>query len=121
MSQVQPPRSRPSNARPATIQILRWIFLNLGAVVVTALLVRIAILIAVPDTPQSVLKDYLRITHIAVGPLLLLPPLDTALGGGFTVADLIVLVMTIVVWIAVIGVLSGWERESQRMGAATSD
>lgn len=121
MSQVQPPRARPSNARPATIQILRWIILNGGALAVTTLLIRIAILIAIPGTTQTGLTALLRLTHVIVWPLLLLSPLKASLGGGFTVADLTALVIVLVFWIVALGVVAGWEREGQRMRSVTSD
>ena len=121
MSQVQPPRERPSNARPATIQVLRWIILNAGALAVTALLVRIAILISMPETTQSGITALLRLTHLIVWPLLLISPLEASLGGGFTVADLVTLVITVVLWIFALGVVAGWEHEGQRMRSVTSD
>jgi hypothetical protein len=89
--------------------------------IATLLLMRIAIVIAVPDTTQTGLKMLLRLTHVVVWPLLLLSPLDASLGGRFTVADLFTLVIIVVLWIAALGILAGWEREGQRMQSATSE
>jgi hypothetical protein len=121
MSQVQPPRSRPSNARPATIQILRWSILNLGALVITALLFRTAIVVAVPDTEQTGLKTLLRATHIVVWPLELLSPLSVSLGSGLTIADILAILIIVVIWIAALGIIAGWEREGQRMRSVTPE
>ena len=115
MSQVHPPRSRPSNARPATIQILRWGILNLGAAAVTALLLRIAIVVAVPDTTQTGLRLLLRVTHVVVWPLEFVSPFNASLGGGFTIADFLAIIIVVGIWIALLGIVAGWEREGQRM------
>jgi len=121
MSQVQPPRSRPSNARPATIQILRWSILNLGALAITALLLRTAIVVAVPNTEQTGLKTLLRATYLVVWPLELLSPLSMSLGSGLTIADLLVILIIVMIWIAALGIIAGWEREGQRMRSVTPE
>lgn len=120
MSQVQPPRSRPSNARPATIQILRWGILNVGALSVTILLIRIAMNIALPNPQQTGLKALLRVTHVVVWPLELVTPLNASLTHGLTVADILTLAIIIVIWIAALGVVAGWEREGRRMRSIAS-
>ena len=101
--------------------MLRWGILNLGAFAVTALLLRIAVVVAVPDTTQTGLKLLLRVTHVVVWPLELLPPLTTSLGGGFTIADLLAILIIIVIWVAALGIVAGWEREGQRMRSGTPE
>jgi hypothetical protein len=121
MSQVQPPRERPSNARPATIQILRWIIVNLGALLVTMLLLRLAIVSVTPDPAQTGLRALLRVTHFVTWPLAQIPPLATSLRGALTVADLATLIILVGAWIAAIGVVAGWEREGLRMGLKSNE
>jgi hypothetical protein len=121
MSQVQPPRERPSNARPATIQILRWIIVNLGALLVTMLLLRLAIVSVTPTPAQAALKAIVRLTHYVTWPLTQLPPLATSLAGSITVADLLTLIIVFGLWIAALGVVAGWEREGQRMGLKSKE
>jgi hypothetical protein len=121
MSQVQPPRERPSNARPATIQVLRWIIVNLGALVVTMLLLRIAIVSVTPDPAQTGLRSLVRATHVATWPLSQIPPLTSSISGALTLADVCTLIVTLVVWIAAIGIVAGWEREGQRMGLKSNE
>jgi len=121
MSQVQPPRERPSNARPATIQILRWIIVNLGALLVTMLLLRIAIVSVTPDPAQTGLRALLRASRIVTWPLSQIPPLAASLKGALTLADLLTLFIALGIWIAAIGVVAGWEREGQRMGLKSNE
>jgi len=121
MSQVQPPRERPSKARPATIQILRWIIVNLGALLVTLLLFRIAVVIVTTNPEQTGLKALMRVTHFAIWPLEQVPPLTKSITGALTLADLLSLILVLGVWIAAIGVVAGWEREGQRMGLQSNE
>jgi hypothetical protein len=121
MSQVQPPRERPSNARPAAIQVLRRIIINFGALVVTMLLLRIAIVSVTPDPAQTGLRTLVRATHIITWPFAEVPPLATGIRGALTFADIIALVIALAVWIAAIGVVAGWEREGQRMGLQSNE
>jgi len=101
--------------------MLRWGILNLGALAVTALLLRIAVVVAVPDTTQTGLELLLRVTHVVVWPLELLSPLTASLGGGFTIADLLAILIVVVIWVAALGIVAGWEREGQRMRSVTPE
>jgi hypothetical protein len=121
MSQVQPPRERPSNARPATIQILRWIIVNLGALVVTMLVLRVAIVAVTPDPAQTGLSVLIRATHYATWPLSHVPSLASSITGALTFADVLTLIVAFCAWIAAIGVVAGWEREGQRMGLQSNE
>lgn len=121
MSQVQPPRERPSNARPATIQILRWIIVNLGALVVTMLLLRIAVVVVTPEPTQTGLRALVRATDYATWPLSQVPPLASSLRGALTFADILTLIVAFCAWIAAIGVVAGWEREGQRAGLKSNE
>lgn len=121
MSQVQPPRERPSKARPATIQILRWVILNCGAFVVTVLMLRVAIVSVTGHPAQTGLRALVRATHVATWPLDQIPPLATTLRGALTPADVLTLLIALGVWIACIGVIAGWEHEGQRMGLKSNE
>ncbi len=121
MSQVQPPRSRHSHHHPETIQILRTIIINGGAILTTALLVRAAVLLAVPETTQRGLHLVVRTTHLLVWPLQKIPPLGHIVAGGLAVADVTTLLIVMVCWLIALGVVAGWEHEGQRLSTGVSD
>ncbi len=121
MSQVQPPRSRPSHYHPETIQILRIIIINGGAILTTALLIRAAILLAVPATTQRGLHLVTRTTHLLVWPLEKIPPLRHLIAGGLAVADVTTFFIIVVCWLVALGVVAGWEHEGQRLSTGVSD
>jgi hypothetical protein len=94
--------------------------LNFGALVVTLLLVRFAVTMALPDTQQKGLKALLNVTHIIVWPLGLVAPLNASLTHGLTFADILTLALIVVIWIAALGVVAGWEHEGRRMKSVAS-
>lgn len=121
MSQMQPPRARQSKHRPETIQLLRSAIVNLGTLAVTALLLRSAIMLAVPDTTQRGLHLVARGTYLIVWPLDQVPMLQDTVSGGLTIADIVTIVVIIVGWFVLLGIIAGWEREGRRIGASSSD
>lgn len=121
MSQVQLPRARHSRHRPQNIHLLRTILINAGSVVVTALLFRTMVMIAVPNTTQRGLHLLARATGLVVWPLLRLPPLQTTVGGGLTLADVITLLVIVGAWLFALGIVAGWEQEGQRQSSGTSE
>jgi hypothetical protein len=120
MSQVQPPRTRHSRHRPETIQLLRSAIINVGTLIVTALLLRGAIMIAAPRTTQRGLNLIKKATHVMVWPLSRLTPLQHTLHGGLTVADVSTFVIVLACWLLTLGIVAGWEHEGQRQSVGPS-
>ncbi len=121
MSQVQPPRKRAAKHRPETIQLLRTFLINGGTLIVSALLLRLAIMVAVPNTTERGLHLAARATSFLVWPLRHVPPFGARIGGGLTLADPIMLVLIVAVLFVALGVVAGWEHEGQRQNAGTSE
>ncbi len=121
MSQVRPPRTRQSRHRPETINILRAILINVGTLVISILLLRMAILVTVPNTTERGLHLIERLTHPAVWPLQQLSLLDRIVIRGMTIADLLLLTVTVVAWLLALGIVAGWEHEAQRQRPGTSE
>ncbi len=121
MSQVRPPRTRQSRHRPETISILRAILINVGTLFVTMLLLRIAILVTVPNTTERGLHLIEKVTRPGVWALQRVPFLAHGLIRGMTVADLLVLLVVVVLWLVALGIVAGWEHEEQRQRPGTSE
>lgn len=119
MSQVQPPRARTSRHRPATIQLIRSGIVNLGTLIITALLVRDAIMLAIPDTSQRGLRLVAQTTRFLIWPLERLSPLRRSIHGGLRLADVVTVLLLTLCWFLVLGIVAGWEHESRRIDAAT--
>ncbi len=120
MSQMQPPRQRTSKHRPETIQLLRSTIINVGTLAATAMMLRFAILIAVPGTDQRGLRLVRRATSALVWPFQHIPPLQRTLRGGLTVADIATLAVIILIWFIALGIVAGWEQEEHRSQRALS-
>ncbi len=116
-----PPRPRTSNHRPETIQLLRSTIINLGTLVATAMLLRFAILIAVPGTDQRGLRVVRRATALLVWPFQRVAPLQHTLRGGLTWADLTTLGLVVIVWFIALGIVAGWEQEERRIHGGATD
>lgn len=120
MSQVQPPRTRHSHHRPETISLLRLVIVNLGTLTVTALLLRAAVMITVPDTTQRGLHLLSRATYLIVWPLMRVSPLRHVIHGDLTLADLATIALLVTGWLILLGIVAGWEHEGQRQRVGTS-
>ena len=95
--------------------------INLGTLVVTALLLRIAIVLAVPNTTERGLHLITRATQLVIWPLHRLPPLQHPVVRGLTVADVAALIIVVCAWIITLGVVAGWEHEGQRQTVGSSE
>lgn len=121
MSQVQPPRTRHSRHRPETINLLRAVIINLGTLIVTALMLRAAVMVTVPDTTQRGLHLLSVATRLAVWPFLQIHPLRHVIHGGLTVADLATIAVVVMGWLILLGIVAGWEHEGQRQQVGVSE
>jgi len=95
--------------------------INAGTLIVTALLLRIAIVVAVPNTTERGLHLIERLTLPAVWPLQRITPLAHGLLRGLTLADILVLGVVVVVWLVALGIVAGWEHEEQRQRPNASE
>lgn len=120
MSQVQPPRSRQSHRRLETILLTRSVIIYAGTFAVTALLLRAAIMLAVPNTTERGLRLVARVTYLVVWPVQRIPLLQHSVVRGLTLADVATLLIVVSCWLVALGVVAGWEHEGHRQNLGSS-
>ncbi len=95
--------------------------INAGTLVISIMLLRMAILVTVPNTTERGLHLIERLTDPAVWPLQHVSLLDRGVIRGMTIADLLALILLIAAWLLALGIVAGWEHETQRQRPGTSE
>ena len=103
---MQPPRPRRPRERESDAQILIAVILDLGAAILTALLFGI-VTRAATDSSSGVLG---KLDHVMT---ILAWPFERILGLPGTLGLVVITVVVAVVWIAVLGIVAGWEAEGR--------
>ncbi|HEU5425007.1 MAG TPA: hypothetical protein VFU72_15810 [Nitrolancea sp.] len=103
---MQPPRSRRRRERPSDAQILIAVILEGGAAILTALLLGIALRLSGTE-PHGWLARLAQATDLLTRPFENLPWL-----AGKPALILITLLVTLA-WLALLGIVRGWEAESR--------
>lgn len=106
---MQPPRPRRRRERVPGARITYGVVLVLGALVLAGLLTRLALDLA-GSPPDALARVVLRFTAPLVWPL------ASPLGVSAALGDLAAFLLLGFLWLLVLGVVHGWERESRRYG-----
>lgn len=111
---MRPPRTRTPSIDLSNIDVLRAIFLNATAIVVTLLILRVATLIVTNSETGTVPGLIQTITNPLVWPFGFIPPFNVELVSGITVIDLLIIPGAAVTGLLVAGVITGWRDSTAR-------
>jgi hypothetical protein len=110
---MRPPRRRTQRIQLRNPALLSAITLNVTALLVVIVIVRIAALLA-GDVSETLIPYYAHfLTEPAAWPLKQLPVLSTIIAGDVHIADLFLLPAVLVIGLLVSGIIRGW-GESER-------
>lgn len=111
---MRPPTLRTPTIDLSNINVLRAIFLNGTALVVTLFVLRVATLIINNSETGTVPGLIQTITEPLVWPFGFIPPFNVELFAGVTLIDLLIIPATAVIGLLVAGVITGWRDSTAR-------
>jgi hypothetical protein len=111
---MRPPRVRRRRSKPPVVWLARMLAINVGALLVAALVIRAALaLIGITDSVQFARLVRL-FTDPIVWPLARVPGGSFHLIGALTPADISAVLLIVLLSMAAVGVVAGWEAEGRK-------
>jgi hypothetical protein len=108
---MQPPPRRVQRIDLRSPTVLRTLILNATAGVMTVLIIRLGSLMV--HTGDAAFPRYAQhASRPFVWPFKQLPLLDTAVGRGVLIADLLVIPVFFIIGLLIAGILAGWQETS---------
>jgi K+-sensing histidine kinase KdpD len=111
---MRPPGTRTPRIDFNNIDVLRALFLNGTAAVVTLMLFRVATLLVENSDTGAIPGLVQTVTTPLVWPFQFIPPLAFEVVGSVTVIDLIIIPVIAVLGLLVAGIVTGWRDSSDR-------